>query len=40
MCQAARQQKLPTSMIYIQSFRAVRVLPQAALGLKEARTTP
>lgn len=35
MCQAARQQKLPTSMIYIQPFRARRVLPQAASGLKK-----
>ena len=40
MCQAARQQKLPASVIYIQSFSTARVLPQAALGLKEVRTTP
>lgn len=40
MCQAARQQKLPTSTIYIQPFGAKGVLPQAASDLKEARTTP
>lgn len=39
MCQAAHQQKLPTSTIYIQSFIAKSVLPQAASGLKEARTS-
>lgn len=39
MCQAAHQQKLPTSTIYIQPFMAETVLPQAASGLKEARTS-
>jgi hypothetical protein len=38
MCQAARQQKLPTSMIYSQPFRARIVLPQATSGLKNMRT--